>query len=129
MDGLFFINWSGQNTSGMERMVMYTAAVKLLQASNKSDKVYFTHPILEGVLTAKGAGFIGSIRGNVFRADLDEVDGIPRAVEFLVRFGSELHADEDVTGFSYDFGSPETNYAPVIEQVTPDNDTEVHALN
>ncbi len=130
LNGLIFLDWRGRNTSAMERMVLHSASVKALQSGGKDSKLYFTHPCCDGLLTNKGNGMFGAIRGTVFHADLDETNGEARMVEFLLRSGSEnLIFDPDVIGISVQPIMTEEGPIVCIEEVVPDDDARIHSMN
>lgn len=87
--GIININWTAAPLSDEQKHVILQLAVLLLSRDEYPDGVDFTHDLVEGRLTSKGAGRFGAIPGHFFHADLGHVRGVRWTIDFLVPAGSE----------------------------------------
>jgi hypothetical protein len=83
------INWTMQNVTGEQLLVLRNVAAQHLRKKEKGAVVTFAHWLCDGEITRKGDGLFVTFAGTFFHADLGTVKGERWTVDFLLPRGSE----------------------------------------
>jgi hypothetical protein len=90
---LVMIDWAGPCPFGEQALVLRNIAALYLKRQEKyGKKVDFTHLLVEGRLSFRGATSFGSYSGNRFFADFGTHNDVPWYCEFLLPVSAE-HID------------------------------------
>jgi len=83
------INWTAQNLTGEQLLVLRNVAAQHLCRQEKGSTVTFAHWLCDGMITRKSEGTFVTFAGTFFHADLGTVKGERWTVDFLLPRGSE----------------------------------------
>ncbi len=103
-DNLININWTAAPLSGQQRFVIHQLAVLFLKTRGERDYIDFTHELIDGRLHKKKYGVFGTYAGTFFHVDMDEVNGVPWTLDFLLptsALGVEYHEGDTITGLTW----------------------------
>ena len=86
---LISVNWTEQQLSAEQLLVLRNVAVMVLLGDVKVSEVNFAHDLVEGRLTRKSSGTFVTFAGTFFHAHLGKVRGEDWTVDFLIPRGTE----------------------------------------
>lgn len=89
MFNLISINWTGQQFTDEQLLVLRNVAAQHLRMRKKQATIHFKHALCEGELTRKKEGSLGTFNGTFFHADLGTAGGERWTADFLLPRNSE----------------------------------------
>lgn len=103
-ENLININWTAAPLSGEQRFVIHQLAVLFLKTRSERDWIDFTHELIDGRLHKGKCGVFGMYVGTFFHVEMDEVNGIPWTLDFLLPFsalGAEYREGDMLTSMTW----------------------------